>query len=176
MSYTHSQDSDGNPIPTGWGPATLPTAAQQTASAALIRAIAAALPDSVRNSPNSADATAGTPTNEGDANPPNGLLVLGVDPSSLISGSSLNKNNAALSPTQAAAALTLWNAWKAAAISESAHAKDAQDPGGPTATDDTTVAAYISAKSTDFGSAVGIASNVAQFAVQYGLLAQLQAF
>ena len=46
-------------IPIGWGPSTLPTVAQQQASAALIRAIAAGLPGSVRNSTNTANAVAG---------------------------------------------------------------------------------------------------------------------
>src|SRR5580704_16706008 len=47
LTYTSGFDADGNPIAIGWGPTTLPSAQQQQASAALIRAIAAGLPGSV---------------------------------------------------------------------------------------------------------------------------------
>ena len=119
LTYQHDQDSDGNQIPVGWGPSTLPTVAQQQASAALIRAIAAGLPGSVRNSTNTANAVPGTPTSPSAniPNPPNALLTLGTNPSSLLSGANIGTDAA----TQA-----LLTAYANAAIADSA------TPAGPT--------------------------------------------
>ena len=172
LTYSHGQDSDGNQIPIGWGPSTLPTVAQQQASAALIRAIAAGLPGSVRNSTNTANAVPGTPTSPSAnvPNPPNALLVLGTNPSSLLSGSGIGTDAA----TQA-----LLAAYSNAAIADAATPAGPNDPGGLTATQAASLAtlgAYIASESIDPSSAIGIASNIVTYAVQYGLVAQLQAF
>ena len=172
LTYAHGQDSDGNQIPIGWGPSTLPTVAQQQASAALIRAIAAGLPGSVRNSTNTANAVPGTPTSPSGnvPNPPNALLTLGTNPSSLLSGSGIGTDAA----TQA-----LLLAYSNAAIADSATPAGPNDPGGLTATQAASLAtlgAYIASESIDPSSAIGIASNIVTYAVQYGLEAQLQAF
>ena len=172
LTYSHGQDSDGNQIPNGWGPSTLPTVAQQQASAALIRAIAAGLPGSVRNSTNTANAVPGTPTSPSAnvPNPPNALLTLGTNPSSLLSGSGIGTDAA----TQA-----LLLAYSNAAIADSATPAGPNDPGGLTATQAASLAtlgAYIASESIDPSSAIGIASNIVTYAVQYGLEAQLQAF
>ena len=172
LTYAHGQDSDGNQIPIGWGPSTLPTVAQQQASAALIRAIAVGLPGSVRNSTNTANAVPGTPTSPSGnvPNPPNALLTLGTNPSSLLSGSGIGTDAA----TQA-----LLQAYSNAAIADSATPAGPNDPGGLTATQAASLAtlgAYIASESIDPSSAIGIASNIVTYAVQYGLEAQLQAF
>ena len=172
LTYTHGQDSDGNQIPIGWGPSTLPTVAQQQASAALIRAIAAGLPGSVRNSTNTANAVPGTPTSPSAniPNPPNALLTLGANPSSLLSGASIGTD---------AATTALLTAYRNAAIADSSTPAGPNDPGGLTATAAASLAtlgAYISPESIDPSSAIGIASNIVTYAVQYGLVAQLQAF
>jgi hypothetical protein len=172
LTYTHGQDSDGNQIAIGWGPSTLPTVAQQNASAALIRAIAAGLPGSVRNSTNTANAVPGTPTSPSAnvPNPPNALLVLGANPSSLLSGANIGTDAA----TQA-----LLTAYTNAAIADSATPAGPNDPGGLTATQAASLAtlgAYIASESIDPSSAIGIASNIVTYAVQYGLETQLHAF
>ncbi len=173
LTYSHSLDPDtGDQLPIGWGPSTLPTAAQQQASAALIRAIAAGLPGSVRNSTNKANAVPGTPTSPSAnvPNPPNGLLVLGADPSSLLSGANIGAD---------AATAALLQAYANAAIADSATAKGPNDPGGLTAAQaasSATLGAYIASESVDPSSAIGIASNIVTYAVQYGLVTQLQAF
>jgi hypothetical protein len=172
LTYTHGQDLDGNQIAIGWGPSTLPTVAQQNASAALIRAIAAGLPGSVRNSTNTANAVPGTPTSPSAnvPNPPNALLVLGANPSSLLSGANIGTDAA----TQA-----LLTAYTNAAIADSATPAGPNDPGGLTATQAASLAtlgAYIASESIDPSSAIGIASNIVTYAVQYGLETQLHAF
>jgi hypothetical protein len=171
LTYTHSQDPDtGDQSPIGWGPSTLPSRAQADAAMALIRRIAALLPVSVRNSTNTANAVAGTPSSPSSniPNPVNGLLTLGADPASLISGTNL-------APT----ANTALDAFRAAAIADSAVTKDPNNPGGLSASaaaTDATLAAYIAAESVDPSSAIGLAVNIVTAAVQYGLVAQLQAF
>ena len=173
LTFTHSTDPDtGDQTPIGWGPSTLPSPAQQQASAALIRAIAAGLPGSVRNSTNTANAVPGTPTSPSAniPNPPNGLLTLGTDPQSLISGSGIGTD---------AATVALLQAYANAAIADAAVAKDANDPGGLTAAQaasNATLGGYIAAESSDPSSAIGLAVNIVTDAVQYGLVAQLQAF
>ena len=72
-------DDDGNPVANGWGPNTFSTPEQKAAATALIRKIAALLPDSVRNNSNTGPYTAT------DVNVTNGLLVLGSSNDSLIS-------------------------------------------------------------------------------------------
>jgi hypothetical protein len=175
LTYTTGFDSDGNPIAIGWGPSTLPSVAQQNASAALIRAIAAGLPGSVRNSQNTANATPGTsaaPSSGSNLpNAPNGLLTLGAAPASLLSGTNIGTD---------AATQTLLAAYAAAAVADSAEsASDGVDPGGLTAAQaasTATLGAYIADNAVNPSSAIGIAVNIVNDAVQYGLVAQLQAF
>jgi collagen type VII alpha len=173
LTYTSGFDADGNPIAIGWGPTTLPSAAQQQASAALIRAIAAGLPGSVRNSQDTANATPGTPSAPSSdvPNPPNGLLTLGTTPASLLSGTGIGTDAA----TQA-----LLTAYANAAIADSAEsASDGVDPGGLTAAQaasNATLGAYIASNAVNPSSAIGIAVNIVTDAVQYGLEAQLKAF
>ncbi len=173
LTYTHSTDPDtGDQVPIGWGPTTLPSAAQQNAAAALIRAIAAGLPGSVRNSTNTANAVPGTPTSPSAnvPNPLNGLLVLGQDPSSLISGANIGTDAA----TQA-----LLTAYRNAAIADSAVPKAGTDPGGLTAIQAAslgTLGSYLAVEGSDPSSAVGLAVNIVTDAIQYGLVAQLQAY
>ena len=174
LTYTTVLDSDGNPLAIGWGPGTLPTVAQQNASAALIRAIAAGLPGSVRNSQNTANATPGTPTAPTSGanlpNPPNALLTLGSVPASLISGTNIGID---------AATQTLLAAYAAAAVADSAQPASAVDPGGLTAAaaaNNATLGAYIAVEAVDPSSAIGIAVNIVTDAVRYGLVTQLQAF
>jgi hypothetical protein len=173
LTYTHSQDPDtGDQTPIGWGPSTLPSAAQQQASAALIRAIAAGLPGSVRNSTNTANAVPGTPSSPSAnvPNPPNGLLTLGADPQSLISGGSIGTD---------AATTALLQAYANAAIADAAVPKDPNNPGGLTAAQaasNATLGAYIASEASDTSSAIGLAINIVVDAVQYGLEAQLQSF
>jgi hypothetical protein len=171
LTYTHSEDPvSGDQAPIGWGPSTLPSQAQADAATALIRRIAALLPGSVRNSTNTANAVAGTPSSPSSniPNPVNGLLTLGADPASLIAGTNL-----------APAANTALDAFRAAAVADSAVAKDPNNPGGLSASaaaTDATLAAYIAAESVDPSSAIGLAVNIVTAAVQYGLVTQLQAF
>jgi hypothetical protein len=171
LTYKHSQDPNtGDQSPIGWGPSTLPSQSQADAATALIRRIAVLLPGSVRNSTNSANAVPGTPSNPSidDPDPLSGLLTLGADPASLFSGTNL-----------APAANTALEAFRAAAIADSAVAKDANDPGGlssSAAADNPTLGAYIASESGDPSSAIGLAANVVRAAVQYGLVTQLQAF
>ena len=171
LTYKHSQDPDtGDQSPIGWGPSTLPSQAQAAAATALIRRIAALLPDSVRNSTNTANAVPGTPSSPSTniPNPSNGLLTLAADPASLISGSNL-----------AAAANTALDAFRAAAVADSAVAKDPNNPGGlssSAASNDATLGGYIAAESVDPSSAIGLAENIVTAAVQYGLVTQLKAF
>jgi hypothetical protein len=171
LTYTHSQDPDsGEQSPIGWGPSTLPSQAQADAARALIRRIAALLPASVRNSTNTANAVPGTPSSPSSniPDPLSGLLTLGADPTSLISGSNL-----------APAANTALDAFRAAAVADSAVAKDPNDPGGlssSAAASDATLGAYIAAESVDPSSAIGLSVNIVTAAVQYGLVTQLQAF
>jgi hypothetical protein len=173
LTYTSGFDADGNPIAIGWGPTTLPSAQQQQASAALIRAIAAGLPGSVRNSQNTANATPGTTSAPSSdvPNPPNGLLTLGTTPASLLSGTGIGTDAA----TQA-----LLTAYANAAIADSAEsASDGVDPGGLTAAQaasNATLGAYIASNAVNPSSAIGIAVNIVTDAVQYGLEAQLKAF
>ena len=175
LTYTTGFDSDGNPIAIGWGPSTLPSVGQQNASAALIRAIAAGLPGSVRNSQNTANATPGTPAAPSSGanlpNAANGLLTLGSAPASLLSGTNVGTD---------AATQTLLAAYAAAAVADSAEsASDGIDPGGLTAAQAANTAqlgAYIANNAVNPSSAIGIAVNIVQDAVQYGLVAQLQAF
>ncbi len=171
LTYTHSQDPvTGEQSPIGWGPSTLPSQAQADAARALIRRIAALLPASVRNSTNTANAVPGTPSSPSSniPDPLSGLLTLGADPTSLISGSNLSP-----------AANTALEAFRAAAIADSAVAKDPNDPGGlssSAAASDATLGAYIAAESVDPSSAIGLAVNIVTAAVQYGLVTQLQSF
>jgi hypothetical protein len=170
LTYTHTQDPDtGDQVPVGWGPSTLPSQQQRDAATALIRRIAALLPNSVRNSTNTANATPGTGATGNVPNPLNGLLTLGADPGSLISGSNL-----------APAAGTALEAFRAAAIADTfSPAALTGDPGGLTpaqAASNGTLGAYLAGKGVDPGSAVGIAVNVVTDAVQFNLVSQLQAF
>jgi hypothetical protein len=173
LTYTHSTDPDtGDSTPIGWGPSTLPSAAQQQAATALIRAIAAGLPGSVRNSTNTANAAPGTPTSPSAnvPNPPNGLLTLGADPQSLISGANIGTD---------AATTALLQAYANAAIADAAVPKDPNNPGGLTAAQaasNPTLGAYIASESSDTSSAIGLAVNIVVDAVQYGLETQLKAF
>ena len=96
--------------------------------------------------------------------------MLGADPSSLLSGASIGTDAA----TQA-----LLQAYANAAIADSATPAGPNDPGGLTAAQAASLAtlgAYIASESVDPSSAIGIASNIVTYAVQYGLVAQLQAF
>jgi hypothetical protein len=171
LTYTHSEDPvSGDQTPIGWGPSTLPSQAQADAATALIRRIAALLPGSVRNSTNTANAVSGTASSPSSdiPNPLNGLLTLGADPTSLISGTNLSP-----------ASNTALDAFRAAAVADSAVPTDPNDPGGLSSTaaaDNATVSAYIAAESVDPSSAIGIAVNIVTAAVQYGLVAQLKAF
>jgi hypothetical protein len=171
LTYTHSEDPvSGDQTPIGWGPSTLPSQAQADAATALIRRIAALLPDSVRNSTNTANAAPGTPSSPSSdiPNPLNGLLTLGADPTSLISGTNLS-----------AASNTALDAFRAAAVADSAVPTDPNDPGGLSSTaaaDNATLSAYVAAESVDPSSAIGIAVNISTAAVQYGLVTQLKAF
>ena len=172
LTYTTTLDADGDPIAIGWGPSTFPTTQQRQASAALIRAIAAGLPGSVRNSQNTASAVPGTPTSPSQdvPNPPNALLTLGTDPASLLSGTGIGTDTA----TQA-----LLTAYANAAIADSALAASAIDPGGLTtaqAASAGTLGVYIATNATNPSSAIGIAVNIVTDAVQYGLETQLKAF
>lgn len=171
LTYKHSEDPvSGDQSPIGWGPSTLPSQAQADAATALIRRIAALLPGSVRNSTNTANAVPGTassPTSD-IPNPLNGLLTLGADPTSLISGTNLSP-----------AANSALDAFRAAAVADSAVPADPNDPGGlssSAAADNATLSAYIAAESVDPSSAIGIAVNIVTAAVQYGLVTQLKAF
>ena len=171
LTYTHSEDPvSGDQTPIGWGPSTLPSQAQADAATALIRRIAALLPGSVRNSTNTANAAPGTTSSPSSdiPNPLNGLLTLGADPTSLISGTNL-------SPATSSAL----DAFRAAAVADSAVPADPNDPGGLSSTaaaDNATLSAYIAAESVDPSSAIGIAVNIVTAAVQYGLVTQLKAF
>ena len=172
LTYTTTLDADGDPIAIGWGPSTFPTTQQRQASAALIRAIAAGLPGSVRNSQNTASAVPGTPTSPSQdvPNPPNALLTLGTDPASLFSGTGIGTDTA----TQA-----LLTAYANAAIADSALPASTIDPGGLTtaqAASAGTLGVYIATNATNPSSAIGIAVNIVTDAVQYGLETQLQAF
>jgi hypothetical protein len=167
LTYTSSEDPDtGDQIAIGWGPDTLPSQAQRDASRALIRRIAALLPNSVRNSTNTANATPGNQSNV--PNPPNGLLTLGADPSSLFSGSNLADSSG-----------TALEAFRAAAIADAAVPVSAADPGGLTAAaaaNNGTLGAYIASNAVSPGSAIGIAVNIVTDAVQFNLESLLQAF
>ena len=171
LTYTHSEDPvTGDQTPIGWGPSTLPSQAQADAATALIRRIAALLPGSVRNSTNTANAVSGTASSPSSdiPNPLNGLLTLGADPTSLISGTNLSP-----------ASNTALDAFRAAAVADSAVPTDPNDPGGLSSTaaaDNATLSAYIAAESVDPSSAIGIAVNIVTAAVQYGLVTQLKAF
>jgi hypothetical protein len=171
LTYTHSEDpSTGDQSPIGWGPSTLPSQAQTDAATALIRRIAALLPDSVRNSTNTANAIPGSPSSPSSnvPNPANGLLILGVDPASLISGTNL-----------APAASSALEAFRTAAVADSAVPADPNDPGGlstSAAANNATLSAYIADEAVDPSSAIGLAANIVTAAVQYGLVTQLHAF
>ena len=67
----------------------------------------------------------------------------------------------------------------AAAIADSAVPASAADPGGltaSTAANNGTLGAYIATNGVNPGSAIGIAVNIVTDAIQYNLVAELQAF
>jgi hypothetical protein len=164
FTATHDVDpDDGSSIPIGWGPSTLPSVAQQQASAALIRAIAASLPGSVRNSTDSANAIPGTPSSPSAdvPNPTWALVPVG------------DANHFATD----AATQALVTAYKNAAIADSAEPAGGLNPGGvPSTVTNAALGSYIASEASDPESAIGIAVNIVVDAVQYGLVAQLQAF
>ena len=172
FTATHDVDpDDGSSIPIGWGPTTLPSVAQQQASAALIRAIAAALPSSVRNSTDTANAVPGTPTTP-SADVPNPTWALVPVGDANHATDVFGGNFATDAATQA-----LVTAYKNAAIADSAEPAGGLNPGGvPSTVTNAALGSYIASEASDPESAIGIAVNIVVDAIQYGLVAQLQAF
>jgi hypothetical protein len=165
LTYTSIEDSNGDETAVGWGPNTLPSAAQRTAATALVRAIVALLPNSVRNSTNTANAVPGVTSNV--PNPLNGLLTLGADPASLISGTDLAASGTAL------------EAFRTAVISDASAPTGVGLAPGLSSTagaSNANLGAYLAQWAVDPSSAVGIADNIVIAAIEYNLVAQLTAF
>lgn len=163
---SETDPNDGSDVPVGWGPATLPSPEQRRAAAVLIARIAALLPGSVRTSTNSGPFVAGT--SAGIPNAANGLLTVGADPVSLISGTNL----LGVSGSAIDASVTPLDAYRAAAIADAAGPQGPGLPPGlsPTATL-ATLGGYISTWATNRASAIGLADNVVNYAVKAGLSA-----
>jgi hypothetical protein len=160
LTATHVDTADGDQIPVGWGPRTLPTQQQRDAATALIRRLAALLPGSARNAANTGGYTAN------DVNVLNGLLTLDANPDDLFSGQSL-----------APAANTAWDAYKAAAVADTfAPAGLLYLHGVAAGSGDAAFAAYVAGNGTDPEGVVGLSTNIVKAALRHGLEAQLKSF
>jgi hypothetical protein len=161
LTSTSTEDSNGDEMAVGFGPDTLPTAAQQSAAYDLLHQIAALLPHSVRNATNTADAVEGDLPNV--PSPTNGLLIAtDTNLSDLISGANL-------------ASGTALDGYAAAGIADAAGPKGVGLAPGLTAAgaaSDATLGAYISSWAVSPSSAIGIADNVVICAFQSSCVSQ----
>jgi hypothetical protein len=161
LTYTSTEDSNGNEIALGFGPDTLPTAVQQSAAYDLLHEIAVLLPHSVRNATNTADAVQGDPKDV--PSPMNGLLIsTDTNLSDLISGTNL-------------ASGTALKAYAAAGIADTSGPKGMGLAPGLTAAGaatDATLGAYISTWAVSPSSAIGIADNIVICAFESNCVSQ----
>lgn len=155
-------DFDNFPPDPGWGPATLPSQQQYDACVALIRRIAALLPNSARNAANTGPYVPGN-----DINVFNALLNLNANPIDLFTATNLAPRGG-----------TAWDAYVVGVVADTfAPAPDLTYLHGlPAGSTDAAFGAYISGKGTDSQGVVGLSTNIVKFALLHGLEAELRAF